>query len=42
MGAGSLPARRQWFAEATSFAGVARVAPARKGDPLTLEKFLTG
>jgi catechol 2,3-dioxygenase len=35
-----LPARQQWFAEASRFAGVALREPARKGDPLSLEKFV--
>ncbi len=35
-----LPARRQWFAEASAFAGVEPREPARKGDPLSLEKFV--
>ena len=36
-----LPARRQWFVEASRFAGVAPREPARKGEPMSLEKFLT-
>ena len=35
-----LPARRQWYTEASQFAGVAPREPAHKGDPLTLEKFV--
>jgi catechol 2,3-dioxygenase len=35
-----LPARGQWFVEASSFAGVDPREPARKGDPLSLEKFI--
>jgi len=35
-----LPARRQWFVEASRFAGVAPREPARKGEPMSLEKFL--
>ena len=35
-----LPARQQWFAEASRFAGVEPREPARKGDPLSLEKFI--
>jgi 3,4-dihydroxyphenylacetate 2,3-dioxygenase len=35
-----LPARRQWFVEASRFAGVEPRAPARKGDPMSLEKFI--
>src|SRR5260370_8119591 len=35
-----LPARRQWFVEATRFAGVAPREPTRKGEPLSLEKFI--
>ena len=35
-----LPARQQWFAEATPFAGVELREPARKGDPMSLEKFI--
>lgn len=37
-----LPPRRQWYVEASRFAGVESRDPARKGDPLTLEKFLAG
>ena len=35
-----LPARQQWFVEASRFAGVEPREPARKGDPLSLEKFI--
>ncbi len=35
-----LPARRQWYTEASEFAGVTPRDPAHKGDPLTLEKFV--
>jgi hypothetical protein len=35
-----LPARRQWFIEASRFADVEPREPARKGDPLSLEKFV--
>ena len=35
-----LPARRQWFVEASRFAGVEPREPARKGDPMSLEKFI--
>src|SRR4029079_1176247 len=35
-----LPARQQWFAQASHFAGVELRAPARTGDPLSLEKFI--
>ena len=35
-----LPARQQWFAEASPFAGVELREPARKGDPMSLEKFI--
>jgi catechol 2,3-dioxygenase len=35
-----LPARRQWFVEASRFAGVEPREPDRKGDPLSLEKFI--
>jgi catechol 2,3-dioxygenase len=38
----NLPPRRQWHAEASPFPGVAPREPARKGDPMTLEKFLAG
>jgi catechol 2,3-dioxygenase len=35
-----LPARRQWFVEASRFAGIEPREPARKGDPMSLEKFI--
>jgi catechol 2,3-dioxygenase len=35
-----LPARAQWFEEASNFSGVEAKAPARKGSPRTLEKFI--
>jgi catechol 2,3-dioxygenase len=35
-----LPARAQWFNEASRFAGVEVVAPARAGSPRTLEKYV--
>ena len=35
-----LPPRRQWFLEASRFPGVEPRDPARKGAPLTLEKFI--
>ena len=35
-----LPARQQWFAEANPFAGVELRESARKGDPMSLEKFI--
>jgi catechol 2,3-dioxygenase len=35
-----LPPRRQWFTEASRFAGVEPREPPHKGDPLTLEKFV--
>ena len=35
-----LPARRQWFAEASRFAEVEPRAPVKPGDPLSLEKFI--
>jgi catechol 2,3-dioxygenase len=35
-----LPARAQWFNEASAFAGVEVVEPARPGSPRTLETFL--
>jgi len=35
-----LPPRRQWYTEASLFAGVEPREPARRGDPLSLEKFL--
>jgi catechol 2,3-dioxygenase len=37
-----LPARRQWFTEASRFPGLEPREPAKKGDPLTLEKLLAG
>jgi catechol 2,3-dioxygenase len=36
-----LPPRRQWYTEASPFAGVALREPAHKGDPFTLEKYVT-
>lgn len=35
-----LPARRSWFEEASRFLGVEPKEPAKKGHPLTLERFL--
>jgi catechol 2,3-dioxygenase len=35
-----LPARLQWFTEASRFAGVEPSEPARKGEPMSLEKFI--
>jgi catechol 2,3-dioxygenase len=35
-----LPPRRQWYTEASPFAGVEPREPTRKGDPLSLEKYL--
>jgi catechol 2,3-dioxygenase len=35
-----LPPRRQWYTEASPFAGVEQREPTRKGDPLSLEKYL--
>jgi catechol 2,3-dioxygenase len=35
-----LPARRQWYTEASRFAGVEPRQPPRKGSPMTLEKYL--
>ena len=35
-----LPARRQWFFEASRFAGVELREPVKKGDPMSLEKFI--
>jgi len=35
-----LPARRQWYTEASPFTGVTPREPAHQGDPLTLEKFV--
>jgi hypothetical protein len=35
-----LPARRQWYTEASRFAGVEPREPPHRGDPLTLEKFV--
>jgi catechol 2,3-dioxygenase len=35
-----LPARAQWFAEASRFAGIESREPAKKGNPMTLEKFV--
>jgi catechol 2,3-dioxygenase len=35
-----LPARLQWYTEASRFAGVELREPAKKGDPLCLEKFI--
>jgi hypothetical protein len=35
-----LPARQQWFVEASRFADVEPREPARKGDPMSLEKFI--
>ena len=35
-----LPARAQWFAEASPFAGVELHEPARKGKPMTLERYV--
>jgi catechol 2,3-dioxygenase len=37
-----LPPRRQWYVEASAFQGVEPREPARKRDPLTLEKFVAG
>jgi catechol 2,3-dioxygenase len=37
-----LPARRQWFVEASEFSGLAPRDPPRKGDPMTLEKYVAG
>jgi catechol 2,3-dioxygenase len=35
-----LPARRQWYVEASPFLDVEPREPHRKGDPLSLEKFI--
>src|SRR6478735_9405006 len=35
-----LSARQQWFVEASRFAGVEPREPARKGEPLSLERFI--
>jgi len=35
-----LPARLQWYTEASRFAGVDLREPAKKGDPMCLEKFI--
>ena len=35
-----LPARRQWFFEASRFAGVELSEPVKKGDPMSLEKLI--
>jgi catechol 2,3-dioxygenase len=35
------PAKRSWFEEASRFASIAPRDPAKKGNPLTLERFLT-
>jgi catechol 2,3-dioxygenase len=35
-----LPARLQWYTEASRFAGVEPREPAKKGDPMSLEKFI--
>jgi catechol 2,3-dioxygenase len=35
-----LPARQQWFVEASRFAGVEPREPARKGEPMSLERFI--
>jgi catechol 2,3-dioxygenase len=35
-----LPARAMWFAEASRFAGVEPREPAKKGNPMTLEKYV--
>ena len=35
-----LPARRQWYTEASGSRESTRRDPAHKGDPLTLEKFV--
>jgi catechol 2,3-dioxygenase len=37
-----LPPRRQWYQEASRFRDIEPRAPARPGDPMTLEKFLAG
>ncbi len=37
-----LPPRRQWYQEASRFRDVEPRAPARPGDPMTLERFLAG
>jgi catechol 2,3-dioxygenase len=37
-----LPARRQWFVEASRFSNVVPRDPDRRGDPLTLERFVAG
>jgi len=36
-----LPARAQWFAEASRFAGVEPREPAHKGNPMTLERYVS-
>jgi catechol 2,3-dioxygenase len=36
-----LPPRRRWYREASRFPGLEPRAPARPGDPMTLEKFLS-
>jgi catechol 2,3-dioxygenase len=35
-----LPARERWFIEASRFAGIEPKDPARKGNPMTLEKYV--
>ena len=35
-----LPARRQWYVEASPFLDVEPREPQRKGDPMSLEKFI--
>jgi catechol 2,3-dioxygenase len=35
-----LPARERWFIEASRFAGIAPKEPPRKGNPMTLEKYV--
>lgn len=37
-----LPARRQWYTEASGFPGVQPRAPGRSGNPMTLERFVVG
>ena len=35
-----LPARERWYTEASRFSGIEPREPARKGNPLTLEKYV--
>ena len=35
-----LPARAQWYSQASRFAGVEPREPAHKGNPMTLERYV--